>query len=294
MGSLRHGRKTIVKRLTAAAVLIAIATLISGCTEGNKTILLRYKFVQGTTTIYETSYKGITRVQIGDSVVVDRSNEVISRDNVYVRKMVDDTTYDLLETRTLRFHIVNRLDSSIVDTTRVEDPVIMRVTTRGRVLHAGPPEELTKQIFDKSSDSYTQELPVFPVDLVTRGQEWTQETTILDGDRTLKATTTYKVESFLRERGFDCVTVSYKGNAILPPNQSEPGNRHVTNRLSVSGLMYFAYTEGFVVSQRERRIIEGTGNQTWEGKEKLPVRVAVEYDIELSLVQPPTKTNEQK
>lgn len=291
MGSLHHGRKTIVKRLTAAAVLFAIVILISGCTEGNKTILLRYKFVQGTTTIYETSYKGITRIQIGDSVVVDRSHEVISRDNVYVRKMVDDTTYDLLETRTLRFHIVNRLDSSIVDTTRVEDPVIMRVTTRGRVLLAGPPEELTRQISEKSSDSYTQELPVFPVDLITRGQEWTQETTILDGDRTLKATTTYKVESFLRERGFDCVTVSYQGNAVLPPNKSEPGDRHVTNRLSVNGLMYFAYTEGFVVSQRERRIIEGTGYQNWKEKEKLPVRVAVEYDIELRLVQPPKKTN---
>ena len=280
-----------MKRLTAAAVLIAIAILTTGCTEGNKTILLRYKFVPGTTTIYESSYKGITRIQIGDSVVVDRSHEVISRENIYVQQMVDDTTADLLETRSLRFHIVNKLDSSIVDSKRTEDPVVMRVTTRGRVLLAGPPDAMARQISNKSSDSYTQELPVFPVDLVTRGQEWTQETTILDGGRTLKATTTYKVESFVREHGFDCVTVSYRGNAVLPPPKSESSYRNVTNRLSINGLMYFAYTEGFVVSQRERRIIEGKGYQTWGGKENLPVRVAVEYDIELSLVQSPMKTN---
>lgn len=278
-----------MRRLIAAAVLLVIAALTSVCTKGSKSVLLRYKYTPGTTTKYESTYKGNTRILVDDSLVVDRVHEVTAYNSIFVQESVNDTTADILESRTLEYHFVNRLSSSVTDKTKREEPVIMRVTTRGHVIRAGPKDENVRRISETSdNDSYNQELPIFPLDLVSRGQKWTQETTVLEKDRALKATITYEAESFVRERGYDCITVSYHGTAILPPDAETFSSRQVTNKITVNGLMYFAYTDGFVVSQRERRIIEGTGYQTGSNNRRLPLQVEVEYDIELSLKQPPT------
>ena len=284
-------------RLTAAAVLpITVALVLAiGCTGGNKSVLLRYKYFPDKTTSYQSTFKGNTRIVIGDSLVVDRSNEIITNIVSRVEVMINDSTAEILESRSYRYHIVNHLDSTESDTAMKGDDILVRVTTRGKLLDLRLPNSdfhQISQISGQIDNEYKQGLPVFPEYEITPGREWTQETTILDGSEVRVAATTYRIESFVRERGYDCVTISYKGRTVIP-YQSEPSDslyRSGESILTVSGLMYFAYSDGFVVSQRERRIIDGRG---WQNKGSKPsdvgqdVTVSIEYDIELTLTGPP-------
>jgi len=283
-----------VIRLAAATVLPIVVTLalVIGCSGGNKSVLLRYKYHPGKSTSYQSTQKGNTKIIIGEKLVVDRSNEIITMITSRVESMINDSTAEMMENRSYKYHFFNRLDSSVTDTSRTDDETVVQVTTRGKLLNVSLLGSDLHQVTENIDNEYKQGLPVFPEHEVTAGREWTQETTILDGGEVIIATTTYRIESFVRERGYDCVTISYEGRTVVPYESSPSDSlyRIGENRLTVSGLMYFAYTEGFVVSQRERRIIDGRGWQNKGSKAKnvgQDVTVSVEYDIELTLTSPP-------
>jgi len=118
------------------------------------------------------------------------------------------------------------------------------------------------------------------------GRSWTQNTLVALPNETLEASTTYKLSSFAREAGYDCVLIEYAGNLIIPfgPSPDDSTQRSGIDHISTEGVMYFAYKEGLVVLQRERYILNGDRQSICDSThEMVTSKVKAETDVEFVL-----------
>jgi hypothetical protein len=149
-----------------------------------------------------------------------------------------------------------------------------------------PMGEFTGGSYEYSTQHMEQSSPVFPSGEISLDYSWTQNTIVIVNDRPREASTTFRTESFARERGYDCVVISYEGSVILPFDSVplESGMMEGTDFLKIRGTLYFAYKEGLVILDRQRWTSEGDRIDHVDGKTQTR-RVTSEADAESVLVR---------
>lgn len=256
--------------LLSVAVFAMTALFAAGCGQGTKTITLRFKFTPGEKVVYDLSQKTNSRASEGDSVISKGTHEIQMTIEDIVRRMVDDSTAEVLESTKWKYTTITKNDSNIVDTNEYSREMVLYTNPNGKVVDVEFTSEMSESSMAYMKSYIDQAMPVFPSGEHGQGYSWTQTTRVLLDDEPVEASTTYEIKSFAREQGYDCVVISYDGNLVVPvkPNPKDSIQRSGVNRIQITGMMYFAYKEGITVSNRDRWVVKGTRKEVTDGKAK--------------------------
>ena len=275
-----------MKKLTACLIILIVAGLITGCEQGDKTIVLKYKFAPGLTLEYDQVMKRSYRVTQADTVVEEQSGEYRAEIVQEVTEVDEQNVATLREGVTWFYEMPAKDDSTVVDTVKEERTLLYKVKPDGDILDVKFLSEDDVATRSYIKNYLEQGVPVFPSGEVSPGFSWTQSAKVIMPDETMEAKTTYEVKSLVREYGFDCAVIEFDGNLIIPvePNPEDSIKRSGINFITSTGKIYFAYKEGLVVLQRERWVIDGEREVIRPGKDKPEYyHVAVESDVDFQL-----------
>lgn len=252
------------------AVLIVAALIAAGCGQGTKMITLRFKYTPGEKLVYDLTQKTNSQAAEGDSVISRGTHEIKMTIEDIVRRLVDDSTAEVLESSRWKFSTIVKNDSNIVDTNEYKREMVMYTNPNGKVVDVEFTSEMSQSSMEYMRSYIDQAMPVFPSGEHGQGYSWTQTTRVLLDDEPVEASTTYEIKSFAREQGYDCVVISYDGNLVIPvkPNPKDSIQRSGVNRIQITGMMYFAYKEGLTVSNRDRWVVKGERTEVAGGKTK--------------------------
>jgi hypothetical protein len=251
-------------------ILALTALIAAGCGQGTKMITLRFKYTPGEKLVYDLTQKTNSEATEGDSVISKGTHEIKMTIEDVVRRMVDDSTAEVLESSKWRFSTIVKNDSNIVDTNEYKREMVMYTNPNGKVVDVEFTSEMSESSMEYMRSYIDQAMPVFPSGEHGQGYSWTQTTRVLLDDEPVEASTTYEIKSFAREQGHDCVVISYDGNLVIPvkPNPKDSVQRSGVNRIQITGMMYFAYKEGLTVSNRDRWVVKGERTEVTNGKAK--------------------------
>ena len=273
-----------MKSLAARGAVCLCAVLLTACSVGDKTIMLRFKYEPGQRYVYDQTSKRKVVLKEADSTTQDYSytfDMVIEQE---VRSMSADSVASIWEKDSWKYANPDDSDSTRVDTVRNERELLMDVYPNGRIANLRSANDQSVEHLSYIKNFYEQGIPVFPSGELSPGFSWTQTTKVILPDETMEASTTYKIKSLAREGGYDCAVIESQGNLVIPV---EPGPTDTLlisglDRIQTTGLIYFAYREGMVVLQRERWVVDGTREEMKKGK-KHTTTVASVTDVDYSL-----------
>jgi hypothetical protein len=249
-----------LKTHTAILCLLMVAVFWAGCDTGNKTVTLKFKHEPGMKLAYQQTTKQNLIYTQGDSTIKEKSGSYQVAVLYEILSLNEDGSARVKEAMTWSHEEPNEQDPTIIDTIERHRELISNVAPNGEIvdeLQFKTDESPTTKSY--INDYVEQAMPVFPSEELAAGQSWTQNTLVAMPNETLEASTTYKLASFAREAGYDCVLIEYAGNLIIPfgPAPDDSTRRSGIDRISTEGVMYFAYREGLVVLQREKYILDG-------------------------------------
>lgn len=235
------------------------------CDQGQRKVTIRFKFKQGMKLDYRQTAKGSLQSYRADSLMSDRFNEYTVLLGWYVRRVLDDGTAEIVESKDFKLTATDKSSPGRADTVTEQREIIMYVKPNGKVedLEYSNGEQKSKVTYMKNYIEQGQ--PVFPARELREGDSWTQTTKVILPDGPMDASTTYEITSFARERGYDCVIIAYDGNLIIPLDKmSEEHYKMLSgvDNIHASGHIYFAYEEGMIVRQTEKWLMNG--ERTWE------------------------------
>lgn len=269
-------------------VFLLILFLAYSCDQGTKKVVLRYKHKAGYEMIYETTAKSSLKLLEADTVFKDYSTVVKYRINNVVKRVLEDSTYEVYSTSTKLSEVVTTKDSTIQQGEKKAWERIVYFKPNGKTIDVEFPEPIDSAWADYIRESYKQGLPVFPDGEVFVGYSWTQTTKVLIDEESSLSSTTYTIKSFAREKGYDCVVIEYDGNMVIPikpyPVEKSKEKREGVDRMDMKGVMYFAYKEGVAVSFRENWKMNGNRKVTKEDGEVTGYIVIMEGDYTETLI----------
>jgi hypothetical protein len=294
-----------MKRLSAVLATVGSALIVSlvfnACDQGTKKVNIRFKFQPEMRLEYQQITKGLVKVYDldRDTLVTDEFAENTMDLEYLVRRILEDSTAEIIDTRKLHVVYRNRLDSlsadSVMEKSKEPTQLIRYVKPNGALIDMEFASDTARGNIDYYKEYYKQGWPVFPSGEVSQGHSWTQTTTVVLPDGPAEASTTYTVKSFARERGYDCVVIEYDGTLIIPlPGHSGEkydvigGVDHIVSK----GHMYFAYQQGAVVLLKERWILDSERTKVFKVVDSTygygpgdtaHYNVAIEYDVDYSL-----------
>lgn len=272
------------KSLTFAVLFAATAILALGCSRSSPTYLLKFKFSPGSVLDYEQIVTGTVVSREKDSVTADRLNTVTTKIEFAVRRIVDDTTFEVVQRTSSQRHTVNRIDSSAVDTTEVSPDITMYIAPNGRILdmEIGDAKEAEYATYWK--EYFRQGTPVFPAQAVPVGHAWTQTFTVTVDGKPVSVSSTYTVSGLEKRHGHDCVAIAYSGKMVVPfeAAPSDTTRRRGVDRISGDGVMYFAHKDGITVAQTEKWVLDGDRVKLRDGKD-VAYTVRAEYNLTMDL-----------
>jgi hypothetical protein len=131
---------------------------------------------------------------------------------------------------------------------------------------------------------FRQGTPVFPAQSVQVGHVWTQTFSVTVDGKPVSVSSTYTVTGVEKKQGYDCVAIGYTGKMVIPLEAaaSDSAQRRGVDRISNDGVMYFAYKDGFTVTQNEKWILDGDRTKLRDSKD-ISYTVRVEYDVTMDL-----------
>ncbi|MDH4156242.1 MAG: hypothetical protein OEW00_03070 [candidate division Zixibacteria bacterium] len=270
---------------TAIITLIAaMLTLASGCTQGDKKIKLTLKWEPGMTLDYEQVTKRSFKAYRADSLVSEGFTTYSIKVAQEVKNVGSDGIADVIESSAWTIVRPGKEDSAVMDTSTYEREMILKIKPNGKIVDFSFAKEEETSSAAYVKNYYEQGIPVFPSVEMSPGKEWTQETRVVLPEESLEASTTYRIKSLAREAGYDCALIEYEGNLVIPivPDTKDSVWRAGIDRVSSTGIMYFAYKEGVVVLQRERWVIDGERRES-KGADTVQTRIASEVDSEYVL-----------
>lgn len=287
--------------LLGVLVALVLAISLASCDQGTKKITIRYKSLPGMNLAYQQITRGV------QEVVDHRTGKVISKEYLVttldlttsVRRVLEDSTSENLVTRKWQQRYIDLLKKNSADTVTkqpiAEEPMLEYSKPNGRLVDIAYASDTVEGDLSYLKEYTKQGWPVFPDGEVGQGYSWTQTTTVVLPEGPVEASTTYTVKSFARERGYDCVIIEYDGTCIVPLSP-RTGKEHKllsgADRITSKGHMYFAYKEGFLVSLKERWLLESdrTVNRLvadtvhgYEAGDTIPMHVGLEYDVDYYL-----------
>ena len=273
-----------MKTLTTAALTALVCIILIGCVQGDKRITLRLKYQPGMKLVYDQTTKSSWKVTAGDSLIEESSNAYSADIIFHIVSMSDDSTAEVLDSSTWSYQVPSKADSTQMETVEHTRVSTLFVQPDGRYtdLVFSPDEKLSSVTRLKSY--FEQGMPVFPSGELTPGYSWTQTTKVMLPDETMDASTTYRIKSLAREAGYDCAVIEYEGNMIIPVVATEEKGclRKGYDKITISGVTYFAYKEGIVVLERQNWLTQGHREKTCEGKTDHYL-VTTKSDLEFAL-----------
>ena len=295
-----------MNRLTAIVLTIAVALaatlLLATCDQTGKRVTVRYKFQPGMKMTYQQVTRGLVkeRDMTLDTLTHDALAEETMDIEYYVRRLLDDSTAEIVESITWKSKSENRLDSSTYDTVLKEPQkspqIIKYMKPNGRIVDMEYVSDTVRGKMEYLKEYYKQGFPVFPEGGIGQGHTWSQTTTVVLPDGPMEASTTYTIKSFARERGYDCVVIEYDGVSIIPlpvcRSEEEYDILGGVDNITSKGHMYFAYKEGIVVLLRERWILDSDRTIVrkkahtlfnYEPGDTVDINIAIEYDVDYHL-----------
>ncbi|MBN1212226.1 MAG: hypothetical protein JXA92_06570 [candidate division Zixibacteria bacterium] len=275
------------KKISLPVILLALFFTYT-CDQGTKKVVLRYKHKAGYEMIYATTVKSNLKVLEADTVTKEHSSVTEYRIDNVVKRVLEDSTFEVYSTSTRSSEVITTKDSTIQNGEKKAWERIVYFKPNGKTIDVEFPEPIDSAWADYIRESYKQGLPVFPDGEVFVGYSWTQTTKVLIDDESSLSSTTYKVKSFAREKGYDCVVIEYEGNMVIPIKpytvEKAKGIREGIDRMDMKGVMYFAYKEGVAVSFRENWKMNGDRKVTKETGEVTGFNVIVEGDYTETLI----------
>lgn len=257
-----------MKKLTAV-FSAAVACLILISCQGNKqSVQLRFKYEPGTFLRYEQTTQHEYEVSEGARVIEKRKNVMSATVEQTCRRVLPDSTAEVLEDDKWVYTNPNEKDSTVLDTIHEVREIVIYIKPNGKVVDLDFKSKTDSASAAYIEQFYAQGVPVFPTEPLTQGSKWTQTTRVMVDSIPMEAATTYEITSFAREQGYDCAVINYSGNLVLPikTNPEDTTKRSGINRIQSSGTMYVAYKEGQVVLQKEKWIVDGDRRRLKGGK----------------------------
>lgn len=268
--------------LTSAGMTCLVCWLAVGCGTSTPTYQLRFKFTPGSTLSYQQVSQGSVISREGDSVVSDRINTVTSNITFTVRRVVDDTTWEIQQKMSSSYHSLNRVDSVVTDSTESSPDMIVYVAPSGRMVDLeyasnSPGGENIAYM----KEYFRQGTPVFPDRPVPIGYTWTQKYDVTVDSSLVQVATDYVIKGLEKRQGYECIAIGYSGRLVIPfqARASDTLGRHGTDRLTNEGVMYHAVKEGITINQTERWVLTGDREKLRKGAE---VKYTVSADYEVS------------
>ena len=272
-----------MKKIIFTLTILILIALYFGCTQGEKKIMLSYKYVPGTILTYEQNSHRTTKVLETDSVVEDYKSSYI----IHIEQEIIDfkeNVGQIKEASSWTHKKKNPDDSTKIDTIETTREIDFFVQTNGKIVDIQFPPDRDDSYTTYVKNYFEQGMPQFPAYEIPVGYSWTQTTKVVLPDETMEASTNYSIKSLVRERGYDCAVIEYEGNLLIPIVKSpkDSTQRHGLDKIQATGMIYFAHKEGFIVLQRERMVIDGYRNMIEEGEEKI-YQLAIEADTDFAL-----------
>jgi len=263
-----------------------VIIVASGCDQGDKKVVLRYKYIPGLTLSYEQTFNRSVKVIEDDSVINDYSSDYRATIIQEITDIYDDGSTALTELDTWFYKVPSKEDTTVMEEHEFKRELKLKVRPDGKVLDIEFPDKESRSSVAYIKNIYEQGMPVFPSEEITPGYNWTQTTKVMLPNGIMEASTTYKFQSIARESGYDCAIIECDGNLVIPVEE-EPSDslmRTGIDHIQTTGKLYFAFKEGIVVLQRERWIVDGDRTKKIRGVET-DYKVALEIDTEFKLVE---------
>ena len=290
-------KRGLTARLIVGILAIAALLSLAVCQRRAQEVTLILNHEPGILTAHLQVSRGSVRVTRNDSLISNQYVESQTRiDNLVLSVNPTDSVARVQVTLTSGGMNQNVNDTAITPADTAED----WKTVVQYIEYIRPNGQLTDIDFNSDRKSsrpeyvkqyYEQAFPVFPAQPVEVGYTWTQTTKVTLAEGPVDASTKYTVKSLVRERGYDCAVVEYKGLCVIPLEPTKPEDTLVCSRLlegvdriNADGVMYFAYREGFIVHEREKWCLTGSRLQVTRNGDTLKSLVELDHDVDIALV----------
>lgn len=275
-----------MKNLTLAGVACLVFLLIDGCGTSTPTYKIEFKYSPGSVLSYNQVSEGTIVAKEHDSVVTKRQNTVNSNVMFTVRRVVDDTTWEIQQKMESVYRSLNLMDSTVTDTTQSSPEMAVYVAPSGRIVDL----DFSDSSAQTDNPAYLREYfrqgtPVFPDRAVPVGYTWTQTYDVTVDGAPVKVSTDYSIKGIEKKQGYDCVAIGYSGKMVIPFEASPSDTilkRHGVDRLSNDGIMYHAVKDGITIAQTERWVLNSDRKKLKDGVE-IPYIVEADYQVTYDL-----------
>lgn len=265
------------------AIIVVTALLSCGCSQSEQKIRLRFNYQPGLELTYLQTSKRFVRLLAGDSVIDHYSTSATGTITQLVGKVSADGSANVREVSVWQSLPLDRGAAGVDRQSDVTEYDILLLPD-GKITNIKAVSGQEENALDYIRSYYRQGGPVFPDGELAPGYTWTQNTTIKLLDDSLEATTTYRITTLAREAGYDCAVIEYTGSMVIPVKANSPGTTGNAefDRISGTGLIYFAYNEGLVVLQREHWTVYGSRPQLVSGREG-SYQIAMDHSLDFCL-----------
>jgi hypothetical protein len=274
-----------MKNLTLAGLTCLVYLLVDGCGTSTPTYRLEYKYSPGSVISYQQVSQGTIIAKEHDSVATNRQATVTSNITYTVRRVVDDTTWEIQQKMESMYHSLNRLDSTVTDTTESAPDMMIYIAPNGRIVdleYASTKPGMDNTAYMK--EYFRQGTPVFPEGAVPVGYAWTQTYDVTVDGAPVQVSTDYSIKAMEKRQGYECVVVGYSGKMVIPfeASPSDTAKRHGVDRLTNEGVMYHAVKDGITIAQTERWVLTGDRKKLKDGIE-ISYTVEADYQVTYDL-----------
>ena len=273
-----------MKNKTAVLLLLLLLLAVS-CTKEEKSISIEYSINPNQDIYYFVKSDSHIKTQSGDTIISDTTTNHQSVVHQSFRQKINDESCRLTETHFGYENLPHNFKNIKIDSSAKKFSFDYNLSRSGEISNITLEKSVKPGTFEYIKNTLEQGAPHFPIEMITPGYSWTQNTKVMIGDEFLEASTRYKFLSFIREGGYDCAQIKYEGNMIIPINADENDieARSGIEHIKLKGVLYFAYKEGFVVLQRESWETNGSYSYLNQDNNKEPFKLYRFSNIEMAL-----------
>lgn len=250
------------------------------CGTEKKEVLLKLKFNENQSIRYSGLSKSHNEYFENDSLISVENHELKHESVETVLKVIDEKSARLKLTTYHEKKIPDKNDTTEVVVVNDSSMIEYIQDINAVNIDIIPYDTNSIESIEYYKKLYDQLAPRYPDEPVSVGYKWSNNIKVmLQNDETQDAVTTFTVKGIVREAGYDCVIIESKGNTIVP-FQSEydckEGNGKIletrVDKRASQGIVYFAYKEGFIVSEdySYEFLSEGT-KITADGEKKIKI-----------------------
>jgi len=276
-----------LKKITATILIILGIIIMISCDQGQKSILLSYKFIPDTKLAYEQVLNREVTVSENDSIVKNYTTSISADVKQTISDILDDGSATITEMDTWYFETPSEEDSTKIEKKEMSREIKLKAQPNGKVYDIIFADEENAATREYIKSIYEQGMPEFPANKISPGESWTQSTEVVLSDGTImKPSTTYKFKEIKLVNGYNCAVIECEGTLVIPlvPDPKDTTMRTGVDNIMTSSTIFFAYDEGITVLLKEHWVIDGKRTRLSEGKMK-DYFVKVDTDSEYKLIE---------